>query len=145
MTTFDPIALFALFVAVASAVVSVFAFRESRRANRIALVARQAPIFDAFRTLAHQALIQGPGLQEEVVAAFASHLSGVEKFLPAQLAVDIAAFHQDCERVVWVRTLMQPVDPAYLEQASAAGRRVHQTALGLEQRFLSLIREATDA
>ena len=145
MTTSDPIALFALLVSIASAVVSGFAFRESRRANRIALVARQAPIFDAFRTLAHEALIQGSGLQEQVVTEFASHLPEVEKFLPARLATDIAAFHQDCEKIVWVRTLLQPVDAAYLEQASAAGRRVHQTALALEERFLSLIRKATNA
>jgi len=143
MSITDTISVAALITSLLSLVISIRALRETRKSNRIALLERRASIYDVFHQLVLDALTQGVHLEEETVAKFSSQLVEVEKFLPQPLASEVALFHQDCECVVWGRSLTRSIAEEHASKVNAAAVRINRTGLELDQKFLALIREAT--
>jgi hypothetical protein len=145
MTTSDWIASLALLAAIASAAIALYALRETRRSNQVALLARREVIYDAFKVLASEALGQGSSLKAETVQRFEVHADSASKYLPREIADEVSSFYEDCGTIVWVRTLTSPVDETYLERASRAAASVHFNALRIQNRLLALIHRATAA
>jgi hypothetical protein len=144
MTTIDFIAVAGLVLSITSLAVAVFALKETKKTNRIALLESRMRVYDAFHILAFEA-IGGNPLSEETVEGFKSYASDASKLLPAKLADSIASFYSDCEQVVWLRTLKPPVDREYIDRTKVAAERIRRTALPLDYSFLSFIKPATDA
>lgn len=145
MSTTNWIAVCALAVAGLSAAISIYALRETRRANRLVLLDRRVAIYDAFKCLAIAALCEGEMLSAEELHAFEPHAKAAELHLPSQLAAEVAAFYEDCGTVVWARDLCQPADYEYVLKSKRAAERIHQNALGIQNRLLALVRRATAA
>lgn len=145
MSTSDWIALLALVAAIASVAIAVYALRETRRSNQVALLSRRETIYDAFKVLATEALCRGASLNAESVRAFEVHADSAAKYLPREIAEEVSEFYQDCETIVWVQTLTAPVDETYLARASRAAASVHASALRIQDRLLALIHRATAA
>ncbi len=145
MSTSDWIAICALTVAAVSAAISLYALRETRRANRLALLDRRVAIYEAFKCLAAEAICQDEMLSSEQLHAFEPHAKAAVLYLPTQLAAEIAAFYEDCGTVVWARGLRQPADGEYVLKSKRAAERIHQNALGIQDRLLALVRHATAA
>ncbi len=145
MSFTDAIAAAALIASLLSVAISVRALRETRKANQIALVEHRAAIYDKLHELVLDALTKGIYISKENVAGFSSQLVQVEKYLPKILAAEIATFYQDCECVVWGRSLTPPVDEEYTAKINAAAVRIHRSGLELDKKLLALIQAATDA
>ena len=125
--------------------IALLALREARKNNRIALLAHRVAIYEGFRKLGLDALCQGPSLEEDSVQRFSEHATAASVYLPRDLAGEVSQFYEDCERVVWVRTLKKPVDEECVQRGAAAYERVRRSALAIEEKLLKLVREATDA
>lgn len=145
MSTSDWIPSLALVTAIGSAVIAVYALRETRRATEVALLARRETIYDAFRVLATEALCQGESLKAEQVHSFESHADSANKYLPRDMAEEVDTFFANCQTLVWVRTLTEPVDETYVLRAKRAAEEVHDNALRIQEKLLALIHRATAA
>jgi hypothetical protein len=145
MTISDWIASLALIAAIISAAIALYALREAKRSNQVALLSRREIIYDAFKVLVTEALCQGASLKPETVQEFEVHADSASKYLPREIAEEVSTFYEDCETIAWVRTLTAPVDETYLARASRAGASVHANALRIQNRLLALIRRATAA